>query len=273
MTAACACEAGRSDRQNEDWAGFAGSVAVVLDGATTLDGSICHHGTPWYVQQLGIALLDLAATDASLADALSEAIARVTHRHSSCGGSPAATVAMLRLTDERVEYLVLADTTLVLDHGDDLSVITDTRVDEVTNRVGQAETRNYHIGTAEHRAAVEHMNAAQQAWRNREGGYWVAADDPDAAEQSITGTVPLDDLQRAILMTDGASRLADTFGEPWPDVLDLLDRAGPRELIKNVRTYEDRDPQGQRWPRFKTSDDACCLYLAPSAFADRFGRT
>lgn len=266
MMAASACEAGRADRQNEDWAGFAGSVAVVLDGATTLDGPTCNHGTPWYVQQLGIALLDLAAgADTSLADALSEAIARVTRLHGSCEGSPAATVAMLRHTPEHVEYLVLADTTVVLDNGDDLMVVTDDRVDEVTDRVGRAETRRYRIGTAEHRAAVEDMNAAQQAWRNREGGYWVAADDPAAAEQAITGTVPLDGLQRAALMTDGASRLADTFGEPWTVVLDLLDRAGPGGLIENVRTCESLDPQGRRWPRFKTSDDACCLYLAPCA--------
>ncbi|TKG61569.1 integrase [Prauserella endophytica] len=263
MILACACEPGSPERANEDWCGSAGGVAIVLDGATAPRDDRCSHSTPWYVNTLGLALLAATADPAlSLPDVLAGAIEQVNGEHSDCGGSPAATVAMLRVADDRVEHLVLADTTLVLDTADDgLAVVTDSRVDEVTECLGEPETRRHRIGTAEHQAAVKAMSAAQQEWRNREGGYWVAADDPTAAAHALTGTHARENVRRVALMSDGAARLADVFGETWPNVLALLDEQGPGSLIRRVREIEHSDPDGTRWPRFKSSDDAVCLYV------------
>jgi hypothetical protein len=264
MISTCACEAGSLDRANEDWCGTAGNVSVVLDGATSPTSSPSEHDTPWYVRKLGQVLLDTAADESvDLQAALAEAIDRVSHDHEKCGGSPAATVAVARLTADRFEYLVLADTTVVIDDvtTDGLLVLTDPRVDEVTERVGEPETRRHRIGTEAHRAAVSAMSDAQQAWRNKRGGYWVAADDPVAAEHAITGSLPRHNIRRAVLMSDGAARLAHVFGKPWPDVLALLDDVGPGGLIRKVREIERSDPEGTQWPRFKTSDDATCLDL------------
>jgi hypothetical protein len=272
MKAAWACEAGSPERSNEDWCGSAGGVAVVLDGATSSNAAAVHD-TPRYVHQLGLALLAAASdTSALLEDALAEAIDHVWHGHGKRdGGSPAATVAVVRVTADRVDYLVLADTTIVLDvvGSESPLIVTDTRVDEVTAMVGEHEAHQHRIGSAEHRAAVESMSAAQQAWRNREGGYWVAADDPAAAAHAITGSRARVDVRRVALMSDGAARLADVFGEPWPNVLTLLDERGPDGLIRHVREIERSDQDGRRWPRFKTSDDAACLELRDLRHAER----
>jgi hypothetical protein len=260
---ACACEPGSPERPNEDWCGSAGGVAIVLDGATAPRDDRCSHSTPWYVHTLGLALLATTADPAvSLADALAKAIEQATGKHSECGGSPAATVAMVRVAGDRVEHLVLADTTLVLDTAaEGLVVVTDPRVDEVTKCLGEPETKRHRIGTAEHQAAVKAMSAAQQKWRNREGGYWVAADDPSAATHALTGSHARADVRSVALMSDGAARLSAVFGEPWSDVLALVERQGPGGLIRRVREVERSDSDGTRWPRFKTSDDAACLYI------------
>jgi hypothetical protein len=106
------------------------------------------------------------------------------------------------------------------------------------------------------------LTRALRRTRNRPGGYWVAAADPQAASQAVTGTLPSKRLQRAVLLSDGASRLVDLFElATWEELLALLDESGPDELLRQVRAAEAVDPEGRQWPRTKRSDDATAVYL------------
>jgi hypothetical protein len=54
----------------------------------------------------------------------------------------------------------------------------------------------------------------------------------------------------AVLLSDGASRLADRFQlATWDQLVKLLATDGPDALIDRVREAERSDPDGQRWPR------------------------
>ena len=107
------------------------------------------------------------------------------------------------------------------------------------------------------------LTRALRRARNRPGGYWVAAADPQAASQALTGSLPSKTLRRAVLLSDGASRLVDPFGlATWEELLALLDENGPEELLRQVRAAEAVDPEGRQWPRTKRSDDATVVYLA-----------
>jgi hypothetical protein len=107
------------------------------------------------------------------------------------------------------------------------------------------------------------LTRALRRARNRPGGYWVAAADPQAASQALTGSLPSKALQRAVLLSDGASRLVDPFGlATWEELLALLHENGPDELLHQVRAAEAVDPEGRQWPRTKCSDDATVVYLA-----------
>ena len=261
---------GSASRPNEDWCsatkGADSAVAVVLDGVTTPGDTGCHHGTPWYVQQLGTELIRHTADHArTLTQSLADSIAAVTALHaSSCDishrGTPAAAVAIARVHQHHVEYLVLADTTIaVLDNDGRLTHAVDPRVDDVTAR-DAADALHWPIGSAEHRDAVRRMSRNQQLQRNRHGGYWVAAADPEAADEAITGCSK--NPRRLALLTDGAARAVDVFDQySWREALDILHTSGPSELITQVRSAEQTDPHGLRWPRFKTSDDAAVAYL------------
>jgi hypothetical protein len=106
------------------------------------------------------------------------------------------------------------------------------------------------------------LTRALRRARNQPGGYWVAAADPQAASQAVTGTLPASSLQRAVLLSDGASRLVDLFElATWEELLALLDENGPEELVRQVRAAEATDPEGRQWPRTKRSDDATAVYL------------
>jgi hypothetical protein len=75
--------------------------------------------------------------------------------------------------------------------------------------------------------------------------------------------VPGRSLHRGALLSDGASRLVDRFGlATWEELLELLAKSGPDELLRQVRAAEAVDPEGRQWPRTKRSDDATAVYLA-----------
>ena len=186
MRAAIATQPGSQETANEDWAGVAapGLVAVVLDGLSAPDstGTGCRHGTPWYVSQLGPRLLAMAADPSrSLADALAEAIRQVASLHPGCDlhhpGTPSATVVLLRALDERVDYLALADATLLLDTTDGLKVISDERVSQLAGKE-RAAANQVPVGSALKLRRRAQLTRALRRARNRPGGYWVAAADP-----------------------------------------------------------------------------------------------
>jgi hypothetical protein len=264
-----ATDPGSSASANEDWAAVAASgVAVVLDGLSSPGdlGTGCIHGTPWYTRQLGPRLLALAGDpDCSLVDALAQAIDQVAQLHSGCDlahpGTPSATVTLLRTLGEQVEYLVLADAVLVLETLDGLRVVTDKRVDQLATNE-RAAAFQHPTGSDAHQHWRLRMVRILQRARNQPGGYWIAAADPLAAKQAITDVVPRRELRRAALLSDGASRLVDLFElATWEELLAVLDRDGPGELIRRVRAAEATDPDGRRWPRSKRGDDATAVYL------------
>jgi hypothetical protein len=272
MRAAVATQAGSPDTANEDWAGvLVPGLAVVLDGLSAPDGTGtgCRHGTPWYVSQLGPRLLTLAADSArSLADALAEAIRQVAGLHPGCDlthpGTPSATVVLLRALEDRADYLALADATLLLDTADGLKVVSDERVNQLAGKERAAANQVPAGSALKLRRRVQLTRALRRA-RNRPGGYWVAAADPRAASQAVTGTLPGTSLQRAVLLSDGASRLVDPFElATWEELLALLDEHGPEELLRQVRAAEAVDPEGRQWLRTKRSDDATAIYLVLS---------
>ncbi|WP_139320156.1 MULTISPECIES: hypothetical protein [unclassified Pseudonocardia] len=243
---------------------------VLLDGLSSAAGarSGCKHGTPWFVNQLGSRLLEIVSSDErDLRSALSIAITDVASRHPGCNtehpGSPSATVAILHYhsSTQEVQFLVLADARIAIETTVGIEFHTDDRVDHFS-RKEHKEALRHPLGSPEQKHAVSNLIAAQKPLRNADGGYWIAGGDPRAASQAVVGSVPADSVIRAALLSDGASRVVDTFhARTWREALDLMHEKGPDELINTVRTIEHDDPNGARWPRLKNSDDATAAYV------------
>ncbi|MCC3767644.1 hypothetical protein [Streptomyces sp. UNOC14_S4] len=272
MRVAVASAPGTEQDVNEDAAFTGPHAAIVLDGVSEPPSSPsggscgassgCAHGTPWYVHHLGSRLLDLSADSSrSLSEALFQAIADVAalHRATCAPGppwAPAATVAMIRRRGGLLDHLVLSDSSLVLDLGDTgIRVITDTTLDDLARTHLRAALAD---GTpADPAALVARLTELHRQLRNRSDGYWIASTVPEAAHHALTGTCRISTVHRAALLTDGASRLVDTFRLlTWAQLLDTLQHEGPAALIAGTRTVERTDPTRTRWPRFKTHDDA-----------------
>lgn len=252
---------------NEDLVFRFGPLVGVLDGATVPEGfdTGCVHGTVWYVRHLAarLGLAEAARPAATLMGNLAAAILAVRADHGGvCDlehpGTPSATVCLLRDGGDRADYLVLCDSSLVLDAGgDQVRVVSDDRLEnavaDLRAVVQTVPARGDYPATRFRRAL-----RVQRERMNRTHGYWVAASDPEAAYHAVTGSVPLrgpDALRRAVLLSDGASSAVEQFELfGWEGLLDLVTAAGPAALVERVRAAEREHPDRLR--RHKRSDDA-----------------
>jgi hypothetical protein len=238
---------------NLDWAGSGERVAVVLDGLTEGGATGCIHGTAWYVDKLGSRLLAHAGSggEIPLGDSLSLAIDEVAALHrDTCDlahpGTPCTTVTMIRQRGKFTDYLVLADSPLVLDLESGPMVVIDEAEKAVSARIGRD------FGDPE---GLAKFIQVQQKQRNIPGGYWVAQADPAAGQNSLCGTV--ESARGAALASDGAALLVTDFGQmTWEQYLFLGYAEGPQAIVKATRRAEASDPGRLRWPRHKVSDDA-----------------
>jgi hypothetical protein len=261
-----ASEPGDPTIPNEDWTAASADIIVVLDGATARIGTGCRHGIAWYVDKLGTGLMTTATAEPHrmLRDLLADAIRRVAAMHPECDlshpGTPSAGVAMVRLNGDRLEYLVLADTVIVIRTSDGDLTLTDNRVRQTAREERDAATA-LPFDSEERTAALQRMKRREQEFRNRPGGFWVAAADPIAAEHAITGSIPVEGASAIAVLTDGAARCVMPFDLiTWADMLRILESDGPADLIRQVREIEASDPTAERWRRAKRSDDATVVY-------------
>lgn len=269
MLAQLATIPGSSGRENEDFAGALPGCAVLLDGAggPAEMPSGCIHGTPWYVRQLGARLLAAmeATPERSLTDLLALGITAVSDLHrGTCDldapGTPATVVVMARAGGEALEYLVLGDSTLLVDAESGMVAVTDRRIDDVA-KPERLEMESLPTGTDEHQAARVRFVRLQREMRNKPGGYWTASTDPQAAHEAYTGSVPLAGTRHVTLLSDGAARFAEFGLGTWRDLLGILDARGPAEVFARIREAEEADPAGKRWPRAKRNDDAAIVHF------------
>lgn len=260
--------------ENEDHVFQFGPLVGVLDGATVPEGfeTGCAHGPTWYVQRLA-ARLAVAAADrplAALAGNLAAAILAVRADHEGhCDldhpGTPCATVCLLRHGADRVDYLVLCDSPLVVDCGAEVRVICDDRLARSAAEVrATAATVTSASGRVDPATSFHRAVTLQRTRMNQTHGYWVAASDPDAAYHAVTGSLPLHGpgrVRRAALLSDGASRAVEEFALcDWRGLLDTITDQGPEELIRRVRRAEyGTEPPIGRIARFKRHDDASAL--------------
>jgi hypothetical protein len=213
----------------------------------------CLHSVPWFTSRLGGALTELTVSgrDLTLPEILSRAILRTADAHvSTCDLShprtPQATVVMTRWSEDSLEYLVLSDSTLLLQSPD--GTVTPVQDDRLSRLP---------------RSALATDALVDATVRNREGGFFTAAADPAVASRAVTGTVARAEVRALAALTDGATRWVEKFHEgDWTQCFTLVEKDGARALIERVRALEAADREERKHlRRSKTHDDATAVYV------------
>lgn len=237
-------------------------VFTTPNAVVVLDGASAFHPVPvpasTYADQLGRTVRDqlTEAPEQDLRDVLASAIQRTaTELDLTPGDSPSSTVAIVRQRDAEVDTLVLGDSVIVLPDG----VLTDERMD----RLNMPERREYRQRLArgtgyddEHKQLLRALQEHQARYRNRDGGYWIAEANPEAAYQAWTTIRALQRAPWAVLATDGIYNTAEHLGhEPWEAIADYNEEQ-LTELLNACQRWEtETDPNGIDLPRSKRHDD------------------
>ena len=244
-------ETSPTHEHNEDFVLAGDDFVIVLDGATPVQGleTGCIHDVPWLVRNLGLRLAEgLTSPDSQgLVEILDLAIQRVCAAHAdTCDlknpSSPSSTVALLRVRDNRADYLALADSSVVFKMADSsIRPITDDRLDHLSDY------------------SVQGVAAA----RNTPKGFWVASTKPEAAHNAVTGSIDLatQAVATAAVLTDGAATLVERHGQSWDELLAILG-SGPMELIRRTRELDETATGKLNGKRHDDATAALCRFTA-----------
>jgi hypothetical protein len=254
-------------RPSEDVVIVLPNAAIVLDGATSLRAGLPSGG--WYAAELAGALAGRLSgpQDTDLADLLAASIKELARQRGlRPGESPSSTVSLLRWDDHRLEALVLGDTPVVAFGGDGPQVLSDDRLAAIPRGSGGGYRERLRAGGGygdSHLEALRSGGEAMDRWRNRDGGFWVAEADPDAAYEARRARWPRADLRAVLMATDGVACGVDDYRifPDWSAVLELAVSRGAGAVLDMVRDAERSDPDGSRWPRPKPHDDQALVLL------------
>ncbi|UJW33867.1 hypothetical protein L3Q67_08925 [Saccharothrix sp. AJ9571] len=232
------------------------NAVALLDGASAFRSVPVAPAT--YAAQLGARIRDglLAEPAGDLRTILGNAIKQTADGLDLAPGeSPSSTVTIARETDGWLDVLALGDSMAILPG----KVITDDRMDALGLEPRSAYRARLSAGAGydeEHREILRDLQTQQAALRNREGGYWIAEADREAARHAFVERHRAEEVPWLVLASDGAYEPMKHLGlDDWPEV-SAMDYDALHGLLVQCQAWESAfDPSGESLPRAKRHDD------------------
>jgi serine/threonine protein phosphatase PrpC len=262
-------------KANEDAFGQRTDAAVVIDGATMLgDGLMPGPSDAAWIAQFGARRLmahlgegDGArkALRAALADTQKSFEALRRHEPEDVWQTPCASMMLAVESENGLEFLWFGDCAALVKQGDGPVVAVGETMDR---RAAEAE-RARRIAKEKNLSPASGIRRAEfidllRASRNRinSGNNWLFSPDVRAATHVSRRMVKVQPGSTILLATDGLLALASDYGAYSTDglVAAALDK-GLAALGEELRAIEAGDEGGDKFPRFKKSDDATGLLL------------
>ena len=255
---------------NEDRYCIQANFAIVLDGASAFRA--VHPSVSQYVdallKHLRIQLLS-SQYDHDTARLVRTAInSTVSELRLTRETTPASTVNICRRIGGSWYMYLLGDSPSVVVMSDhEVKTFVDERLVLATGRHLEGYQNRLSIGTgfdAQHFDMLRRMQEHQYLVRNSDAGYWIAADDPDAADRGIQIELPTDGVLAIFMCSDGAFESVariDDFG--WVQAVNSTEST-LMGLLERAHTLEIMDPEGMLYPRAKIHDDKTILLVRDS---------
>jgi len=262
-------------KANEDAFGHGGNAALVIDGATPLgEGLMPGPSDAAWIAQFGARRLMAHLKDgdgarkalrATLADAQKSFEALRRHEPEEMWQMPCASMMLAVADQSGVEFLWYGDCAAIIKQGDaPVAVVGETFDKRATEaRRAQALAKEKNLSPAAGLSRAEFIGSLR-ASRNRinSGQDWLFSPDVKAAAHVSRRVIKIRPASEILLLTDGFLALASDYGAYSADSLmagALSEGLAP--LGGELRAIEAGDSGGDRFPRFKKSDDATALLL------------
>jgi len=267
---------GHPAKPNDDAWGQTSGAAVVLDGATNLCEPLLpgESDAAWLARFAARRLMAHCQDGAAAPDALGRALADA--QKSFIGlrrrppqknhENPYASMMFVSAVSDGFEALWFGDCgALVKRPGAVVEIVGeafDKRAAEARRVKMLAEAKG--LAPAAAAARPEFLSALRAARDtiNTDKGGWLFGPDPKAAQHVRKQRIAAPPGTLVLLASDGFLALACDYGAH--DAAALVAEAetkGLEALGLKLRAIENADPEGRRFPRFKTSDDATAVLL------------
>jgi serine/threonine protein phosphatase PrpC len=261
-------------KANEDAFANSDTAALVLDGATPLGDPLMPgpSDAAWLAQfgarRLMAHLKDGDAPQDALAHTLADAAksfeALRRHPVREKWQTPCASLMLVAENSVGLECLWYGDCTALLQQGDECAIIGDAferRGLEAYSARRMAKEKNLSPAPDLNRAA---MMETMRASRNRinSGKNWLFSPEPRAAAHVSSLRAEAAPGALLLIASDGFLALATDYGAY--DEMSLVTAArekGLAALGAELRAIESADAMGEKFARFKKSDDATALLL------------
>ena len=258
-------------KTNEDAFGHDPDAAVVLDGTTPLgDPLMPGNSDAAWIATFGARRLLAHLRDGegarhalrgALADAQKSFNALRRGPPEDVWQTPCASMMLAAQDENAIEFLWLGDCAALLSQGGAVQVIGEN-FDKKAEEGSRART----LSRARGKVATDrsHFLDALRAARNRvnSGNYWLFSPDVRAATHVSRRIVKVQPGAQLLLASDGFLALASDYGVYSADsLMQACQDKGLAALGEELRAIENADALGEKFPRFKKSDDATALML------------
>jgi len=267
---------GDSAKANEDAFGHGGNAAVVIDGATPLGDSlmpgpsdaawIAQFGARRLMAHLGDGDGARKALRATLGDTQKSFEALRRHPPEEMWQMPCASMMLAAEIDGGgVELLWFGDCAALIKQSDaPVTVVGETfdkRAAEAKRARALAKEKN--LSPAAGLSRAEFIGSLRTS-RNRinSGNDWLFSPDVKAAAHVSRRVMKIKPGSEILLLTDGFLALASDYGAYSADsLMTAAISKGLTPLGEELRVIEAGDSGGDKFPRFKKSDDATAVLL------------
>jgi len=262
-------------KANEDAFGHDAQAAVVIDGATPLGDSlmpgpsdaawIAQFGARRLMAHLRDGMSARKALRAALADTQKSFEALRRHPPEEMWQTPCASMMLAVPGQGSVEFLWFGDCAALIKQGDDAVTVVGETLDKraAEARAAQVLAKEKNLSPAAGLSRPEFIGALR-ASRNRinSGNAWLFSPDARAASHVSRRVVKVAPGSVLLLASDGFIALASDYGAYSADsLMTAAMNTGLKALGEELRAIEAGDVGGDKFPRFKKSDDATALLL------------
>ena len=261
-------------KPNEDAFAQGDHAALVLDGATPLGDPLmpgpsdaawlAQFGARRLMAHLNEGDAPVEALTNTLTDAAKSFEALRRHPVREKWQTPCASLMLAAQSTKGLEFLWFGDCTALLQHGDHSAIIGDA-----FERRGLEAYSARRMTKDKKLAPAPDLNrgaflASMRAGRGRinSGKNWLFSPEPGAAAHVSRQLVKAPVGALLLIASDGFLALATDYGAY--DEMTLVAAAkqkGLAALGEELRAIESADPMGEKFARFKKSDDATALLL------------
>lgn len=180
---------------------------------------------------------------------------------------PSASIVVIRINNNKAEYFLLGDCTLIVqDNNRKSSIIKQKlldRLDNISKSKMMKLMNNEGLRFFEAREKINSILVKHRSLKNTYEGYWTLEFDKEAVKNAIYGYLDFSECKKALLMSDGFSAIFDNYNyTDENNIISLVEKEGLENVYQRIRTIEEEDEDILKYPRLKKSDDASAVIFS-----------